>query len=76
LKIANVADLKNLYKVSKNICEVVTPYLYKSLTFDIKERSLEDLTHYYKGLPLEQVERYTKDILIRVPFYKRIRNYY
>jgi hypothetical protein len=73
LKIADVADLKNLYEVSTNICEVVTPCLYKSLTLDVEERSLEDLTHHYEGLPLEQVGRYTKDRSIRVPFHKRLR---
>jgi hypothetical protein len=73
LKIASAADLKNLCEVSRNIRDAVTPCLYESLTLNIAERSLDDMKHGYWGLPLEQVEKYTKDIWIRVPFHKRLR---
>ena len=73
MKIGNTSDLKNLCEVSRHIYEVVTPCLYESLNLEIDERSLGLLTHHYEGLPLEQVERYTKDISISVPFHKRLR---
>jgi hypothetical protein len=65
--------LKRLSEVFKNICEVVTPCLYETITLSIEERSLDHLTHRYAGIPLEKVGRYTKDICIRAPFHKRLR---
>lgn len=72
MEIANPVDLKNLCEVSRNICKVVTPCLYETITLSIEERSLDDLTHRYAGLPLEKVGRYTKDICIRAPFHIRL----
>jgi hypothetical protein len=51
----------------------VTPRLYELITLTLEEESLANWTHRYGGLPLEQVEKYTKEIWIRVHFHKRLR---
>ncbi|SPO07390.1 uncharacterized protein DNG_10084 [Cephalotrichum gorgonifer] len=63
------ASLKSLCEVSKYMNEVLTPYLYTSLSIRTTDLSSAGLTSTIKGIPIANL-KYTRHVSIERPFYK------